>query len=55
MILNMSSGKWLTFSSDLCAKRCRITDVIVRRAGLQGRNKISSGGDLSHYSSASLY
>ena len=34
--------------------------VIVRRAGLLwsdyfGRNKISSGGDLSHYSSASLY
>ena len=24
----MSSGKWLTFSSDLCVKRCRITDVI---------------------------
>ena len=36
----------------------RLTDVLLSLSGVPdyfGRNKISSGGDLSHYSSASLY
>ena len=35
-----------------------VTDVCAWLSGVPdyfGRNKISSGGDLSHYSSASLY
>ena len=38
--------------------RCRIITPIDLLSGVPdyfGRNKISSGGDLSHYSSASLY
>ena len=47
----------MTYSSILCHPD-DLTEVGLSLSGVPdyfGRNKISSGGDLSHYSSASLY
>ena len=40
---------------DLVGKICDIQNWLSGKPDYFGRNKISSGGDLSHYSSASLY
>ena len=48
MYLKMPSARWQPFYADVSVLLSGVPDYF-------GRNKISSGGDLSHYSSASLY
>ena len=42
-------------ASNICRKRVYVMASLSGVPDYFGRNKISSGGDLSHYSSASLY